>query len=103
MTSVVSTNCPTAVEPMVRVHSQRPRGQQLQAGHRVGVGELARPESDQARRQDAWQDAEDRDEGVLMLELGVGVAARSLPPRRHTAAPVPKNPSQIARRDAAYP
>ena len=44
----------------------------FEAGHGVGVGELAGPEGDEAGEEQARKDAEDGDEGLLIVETGIG-------------------------------
>jgi hypothetical protein len=41
-------------------------GNQLQPRHGVGIGKLARPESDETGGENAWNEAEDRREGLLV-------------------------------------
>jgi hypothetical protein len=43
-------------------------GAHLEAGHGVGVGELACPEGDEAGREQAGKEAEDGDEGLLVVK-----------------------------------
>ena len=47
-------------------------GEELEAGHGVGVGELAGPEGDETGGEDARDEAEDGGEGLLVLPAGGG-------------------------------
>src|SRR6185437_12983102 len=46
--------------------------EQLESGHGVGVGEFAGPEGDEACGEQARKESEDGDEGLLVVEVGIG-------------------------------
>ena len=72
MTRKVSKAWPTMVDPMVRVHSHRPSGEDLEPGEGEGVGKLAHPVGDQAGGHEARYQAKDGFECLLVMPSGVG-------------------------------
>ncbi len=82
MTRKVSKAWPTMVDPIVRVHSHRPSGEDLEPGEDEGVRKLAYPVGDKAGRHERGTSAEDRLEGLLIMPSRVGGERLQPWPRR---------------------